>query len=207
MKTIAICHQKGGVSKSTLCIGLGLELEGRVALYDSDAQGSTAKWLERREADEPISVVGPVAKLPALVSACEKQDCDWLILDTPPSYADETPIRAAMAVADFVLLPTKMGRFDLEVLPKTAKIANKLGKPWMIVLTMAQRSNVLETTKDSLTDLADRLGGSLCPTILMNRVAHVESSYHNLAVSEFEAGGLAAYEIRKIAESVKAQME
>ena len=206
MKTVAICHQKGGVSKSTICQGISLEMPGTVAVYDSDPQGSSAKWLERREAGKPVRATGPIHKLPALVKACEKQNCDWLIIDTPPWHDDKENIRSIISVADFVILPTKMSRYDIEILPKTVKIANSLKKPWMIVLTMGQRSNLLEQTKQNLSETADLLGGSFCSTVLMNRVAHSVASYHNSTASEMEAGGLAAFEIRKIAEEVRAAL-
>ena len=118
MKKIAICHQKGGVVKSPLVQGLSLELPGLVAIFDGDKQGSTVKWLERREASTPFQVVGPVSRLPDLVAAAEKQNCDWFLIDTPPDHQDESNIWAAMSAADFVVLPTKMSRFDLEILPK-----------------------------------------------------------------------------------------
>lgn len=207
MKTIAVCHQKGGVAKSTISQGLALELPGLVAVYDADEQGSTAKWLERREADTPLPVNGPISRLGDLAKVAAQQGCDWLIVDTPPDHKDETNIRAAITAADFVVLPTKMSRYDLEILPKTAKIANSLGTQWMIVLTMGQRSNLLETTKSNLSDMAERLGGVFCPTVLMNRVAHAEASYHNATVAETEPGGLAAYEMRKIATTLQQHLE
>ncbi len=207
MKTIAVCHQKGGVAKSTLSQSLAVDLPGVTALYDADSQGSTAKWMGRREADTPIPVSGPVTRLKDLVKAAEQQSCDWFVLDTPPDHDDETNIRASMEVADFVILPTKMSLFDLEILPKTVQIANSLGKPWMIVLTQGQRSNLLETTKSNLSDMAERMGGVFCPTVMMHRVAHSEATYYNATVTEIEGGGLAAWEMRQIANAVKEQTE
>jgi chromosome partitioning protein len=207
MQTIAVCHQKGGVSKSTIVMGLAVELSGLVAIYDGDSQGSCAKWLERRDSDTPLSFSGPPKKLPEIKQKAKDMKVDWLIIDTPPSHDDEIPIRSAIAAADFVILPTKMGRFDLEVLPKTAKISNALNKPWMSVLTMAHRSKMLDHAIKNIKLVSEELGGKFCPTILMNRVAHVESSFYGKTVSEFESGGLAAYEIRKIKEAVVFEME
>lgn len=204
MKKLAICHQKGGVAKSTITQGLALELPGLVAVYDADEQGSTAQWVQRRDEDTPVPVVGPIHKLGDLAGVAEQKGCDWLIADTPPDHKDEVNIRTAMEVADFVILPTKMSRFDLEILPKTIQIANSLGKPWMIVITMGQRSNLLDATKGNLAAMAERMGGgTLCPTVLMNRVAHAEASYHNSTAAEAEPGGLAAYEMRQIATEVQ----
>ena len=58
MKVLALCSQKGGVGKTTLCGHLGVQAEkqgaGPVALIDTDPQGSLASWWNEREAPEPV---------------------------------------------------------------------------------------------------------------------------------------------------------
>ena len=52
MKVLALCSQKGGVGKTTLCGHLGVEAEikghGPVALIDTDPQGSLGRWFIER---------------------------------------------------------------------------------------------------------------------------------------------------------------
>ena len=63
MKVLALCSQKGGVGKTTLCGHLGVEAEikghGPVALIDTDPQGSLASWWNEREAPEPMLMILP----------------------------------------------------------------------------------------------------------------------------------------------------
>ena len=67
MKVLALCSQKGGVGKTTLCGHLGVEAEikghGPVALIDTDPQGSLASWWNEREAPEPVFAQVIVAAL------------------------------------------------------------------------------------------------------------------------------------------------
>ena len=67
MKVLALCSQKGGVGKTTLCGHLGVEAEikghGPVALIDTDPQGSLASWWNEREAPEPVFAQVQIANL------------------------------------------------------------------------------------------------------------------------------------------------
>ena len=54
-KVITVCNQKGGTSKTTSCVnlGIGLAMEGKkVLLIDSDPQGSLSISLGYPEPDE-----------------------------------------------------------------------------------------------------------------------------------------------------------
>ncbi len=198
MKTIAICHQKGGVGKSMLTKSLSLELPGDIAVYDSDAQGSTATWLARRQEagdEKPVPVLGPIKRLPDLVVSAAAQGFDYFLIDTPPDHESEVNIRAAMSVADFIVLPTKMSADDLRILPKTAAIANDVGRKWVIILNMGTRSNILTQTENYLASMADRLGGHFCPVTLANRLVHVEATYADATAQEISPKGPAAEEI------------
>ena len=56
MRIITLATQKGGSGKSTLAANLGVQAERdgyRVALLDTDPQGTLFKWGERRKADTP----------------------------------------------------------------------------------------------------------------------------------------------------------
>tara|TARA_R100000935_G_scaffold58859_1_gene98690 strand:+ start:15349 stop:15990 length:642 start_codon:yes stop_codon:yes gene_type:complete len=210
MKTIAICHQKGGVGKSMLTKSLSLELPGNVAVYDSDAQGSTATWLERRQSsgeEKPVPVLGPVKRLPDLVASASSQGFDYFLVDTPPDHESEANIRAAMSVADFVVLPTKMSADDLRILPKTISIANDLGCAWAIILNMGTRSNILTQTEANLTSMAQKLGGHFCPVTLNNRVVHVEATYADATAQEIDPSGLAAEELAQVTKHILKFME
>ena len=67
MKVLALCSQKGGVGKTTICGHLSVEAErtgfGPVALIDTDPQGSLASWWNERQAAEPQFAKVDITKL------------------------------------------------------------------------------------------------------------------------------------------------
>lgn len=204
MLKIALAHQKGGVGKSMLTKAMSLELD-RAVVADLDPQGSVAYWIEAREKRElmnPAAAICDVDELPKLIQKAEQRGYKHLLIDTPPDHDNERSIRAALTLCDVVIIPTKLGFEDMRVLPKTAAIANDMGKPWVIVLNMAVRSKILEDTKAKLQALADAMGGHFCPIVLMNRMIHAECVGFNMVPSELEPNGKAAQEIHNMTTSV-----
>lgn len=209
MFKIALAHQKGGVGKSMLTKAMSLELD-RAVVADLDPQGSVAYWIEAREKRDlmnPAAAICDVEELPRLIKKAEERGYKHLLIDTPPDHDNERSIRAALALCDVVIIPTKLGFEDLRVVPKTAAIAQEMGKPWSIVLNMGIRSNLLEDTKEKLQALADSRGGYFCPKVLMNRVIHAECAGFNMVPSELEPDGLAAKEITAMTADVVAALK
>jgi len=192
MKIIAVISMKGGCAKSTLARH-GSVILSRCGLLDLDPQQTSKKWIERRKA---AGLVGP-----AMVSASPDQvvrvvdnaraKLDHLIIDTPPSHDDTRAIRAAVAVADFVVVPVKASPDDLEALEQTLPLL--AGRRWAFVVTMATRSNMLERVRTTLAQVGD-----LAPVIVANRVAYPEAAETGAAVTEHDPRGSAAEEMRQL---------
>jgi cellulose biosynthesis protein BcsQ len=68
MRILTIASQKGGAGKTTLAAHLAVEAErtgaGRVAVVDTDPQGSLAAWWNTREAPTPLFTSVEIARLP-----------------------------------------------------------------------------------------------------------------------------------------------
>lgn len=118
MKTIAILSQKGGVGKTTIAVHLGVAAARRdkvVAIADTDPQTTATTWRDWRGTDDnPAVAATPHKRLPAFKQACEQEDVDFMIIDTPPA-ADLAP-RAAAEIADLILIPTRPAAFDLQAI-------------------------------------------------------------------------------------------
>src|SRR3954471_17164668 len=90
MHIIAICAQKGGVSKTTIsqCLAIEALKEGRRAvIVDMDPQGSCAKWGQRREAKgSPVPAVIHAQERPlhAIIKELRSKQVVAVFLDTPP---------------------------------------------------------------------------------------------------------------------------
>ena len=136
MATIAIISQKGGAGKTTLALHLAAAAQdaGRVALIiDTDPQATASQWAAWRQEAPPEVIDSPPPRLAAKVEAAQGQGAELIVIDTPP-HADSAA-RAAVEVADLVLIPCRPSAFDLSAIQTTAKLVQLLRKPAYVVFT------------------------------------------------------------------------
>lgn len=131
---IAVASSKGGQMKSLLAANLAVEAakHGDVALIDWEAQGSLSIWWKlRKQPENPHlhitrgDLVNDAAALKALY--------DTVIIDTPPTPME--PIKRAIEAADFVLIPTRVGLFDIGGIRPVIGFCRELRRPFLFVLT------------------------------------------------------------------------
>lgn len=169
-KIITIAHQKGGVGKSTMALNMALCFQDqlRVALVDSDLQGS----LYHAREDFPglnITIADKVGDITHL-------DYDLIIVDTPPYLSNK--LTDLFLISDFVLVPTKAGFFDVMAIRATLALIKfaQAKKPSLkagIVLNMIKpRSGV---TRD-VADLLNTMGTPLLKTMVHDRVSITRSA-------------------------------
>lgn len=120
---IVLGNLKGGVGKTTLAQTLACFLEGegkRVCLVDADPQGTSRQWAERAaELGRAVPRVVNLGGAKAMHRELAQMRAEWdvVVVDCPPRLGAET--RAAMAIADLVLLPVSPGVADLWALQDT----------------------------------------------------------------------------------------
>ena len=109
-RIICVAQQKGGAGKTTLVSNLAIAylLEGkRVALLDTDPQGSLGKWLDIREetlGENPnlrFATATAYGISRAIRDVCG--DADIILIDTPPKA--DSDIRWVLRESDLVLVP------------------------------------------------------------------------------------------------------
>ncbi|RCH54671.1 ParA family protein [Mucilaginibacter hurinus] len=169
-KIITIAHQKGGVGKSTIALNIALCFKDqlRVALVDSDLQGSL---YHAREDFPDITIL-----LAEKVNDIRQMDYDLIIVDTPPYLSNK--LTDLFLLSDFVLVPTKAGFFDVMAIRATLALLKfaQAKKPELkagIVLNMIKpRSGV---TKD-VADLLVTMGTPLLKTMIHDRVSITRSA-------------------------------
>lgn len=193
MLTISVISQKGGAGKSTLAIHLAAEaaFQGmRGLLVDLDPQGNAAKWGDRRgELAPDVSAEHP-AKLDAVLEAARTEGYGIVVFDTAP-HADQTALRAARA-SDLVLVPCRPATFDLEAIQATLDLCSLARKKSLVVLNAAPtRSKVVEEARQAVLGH----GGSVCGTVVRQRVAFQHCMIDGRTAGEFEPDGAAAKEI------------
>lgn len=149
MKIITVAHQKGGVGKTTLALNIGYCLHNsvRVAILDSDPQGSIAGL------GELVGLKG--LDLVAINDIEKVKDAyDIAIIDTPPYLSNRLP--EFFEKSDFVLIPTKAGVLDIMAIKATIALLKQSQKkrPHLkaaIVLNMIQfRTSLTEEIKTIL---------------------------------------------------------
>lgn len=145
MRSVLVASSKGGCGKTTLVTNLAscLAQRGRnVALIDSDPQGSSLHWCEKRPESVP-GVLGMQVKHKKLDLL--PQDTDWVLVDSAAG-STVASLQHWLDQVDAVLVPVLPSAIDLEAtlpflgeLSRVSKVrrgklpvglvANRL-KPW-----------------------------------------------------------------------------
>jgi chromosome partitioning protein len=125
MRILTIASQKGGAGKTTLAAHLAVAAErtgaGPVAVVDTDPQGSLAAWWNSREAPIPLFASVEIARLPDHLRTLERRQVAMVVIDTPPAFTET--IRAAITVADLVLIPARPSPHDLRAVGVIVEMA------------------------------------------------------------------------------------
>ncbi|NJS40579.1 MAG: ParA family protein, partial [Rhodobacteraceae bacterium] len=137
-KVVTVAQQKGGSGKTTLAVNLAVELHGRglkVALLDTDPQGSLGRWfMARRAVSATDGMEFSTASAWGVGYECEKlkKVADIVIIDTPPKV--DADLRPALREADLVLVPVSASMMDLWATDGVFDLIGREGRRAVIVL-------------------------------------------------------------------------
>lgn len=217
---VAIAGLKGGIGKTLIALhlaGEALAREQRVLLADADVQRSALTWadlavesqrkipdvvlLEEGEHGLPVLRVdlGPEAPRQSIDALHElAQAHELTLIDCPPR--GDIMTRAAMMIADLVVLPTGPAPTDFWALSGTVqlvRVAQSLrpGLPAVLLLNGVQpRQRLSASARGALASLEL----PVLATTLGRRTAFAESIAVGMTVASFAPKGDAAEEIRKL---------
>lgn len=206
-QVLASCNHKGGTGKSTTAVHLAVSfatLGQRTLLIDTDPQHSALAWKADRPDHLPrVQVIGlPAPNLHKEVEAF-KHDYEVIIIDGGGRMT--TTARAACAVADFLIIPTRPSKPDLlsttdflhTVVEEVRAMRPVTGG---ILITQMQGGTVIG--KAALAEL-QTLGYPLFDTIIHARVAYQEAMAAGMSVLEYAADSKAAQETRALFTEVR----
>ncbi|MFN3937638.1 MAG: ParA family partition ATPase [Gemmobacter sp.] len=205
---VTVAQQKGGSGKTTLAVtlGVGLIRQGlRVALLDTDPQGSLGRWfMARRDRLGAAGMEFSTASAWGVSYECEKlaRENDVVIVDTPPKV--DADLRPALRAADLVLVPVASSHVDLWATEGVLDLCARERRAALIVLNRAKAgtrlaAEVAEAAGDLAEVAAARLG---------NRVAFAESLGLGLGAQELPgAGAQAGREAEALVAEVLARLD
>lgn len=126
---IVVAKLKGGSGATTTCRELAAAAlsDGKsVALIDLDAQGSLARWWNRRTKEEnrsekatPDLLQMPAEQIPA-AAAKLRSKYDLVLVDSPPTVHET--IRTVAAASDLALIPSRPTIDDLDATGPIARL-------------------------------------------------------------------------------------
>ena len=142
MHTVAVASQKGGAGKSTFAINLAALADEAMApalLVDTDEQGSLAAWHQLRNSRTPLLVSCAAAELNEVLDTARRHGgIEWAFVDGPPQNNED--IARIMGAATLVLIPTRIGLFDLASVSATIATARRVGRPFLWRSTRCRQS-------------------------------------------------------------------
>ena len=209
-KVITISQQKGGTGKTTLAVHLALAFikyhNLKVAIIDTDPQGSLGKWFMIRT-EKKLSNDNLTFKTASLWGAqyeskALKKDHDIVIIDTPPKI--ESDARPAIESADLVLIPVAASHVDFWATGAIVEIAKKANKKILIQINRSsQRSKLIEKTNEFIKSL----DLSATKTIIGNRQIFASSMGEGKTAVEKQKKSNAVEEIKQLSEQILSEIK
>ena len=209
-KVITISQQKGGTGKTTLAVHLALAFikyhNLKVAVIDTDPQGSLGKWFMIR-AEKKISNDNLTFKTASLWGAqyeskTIKKDHDITIIDTPPKI--ESDARPSIESADLVLIPMAASHVDFWATGAIVEIAKQANKKILIQINRSnQRSKLINKTNDFIKSL----NLTSTKTIIGNRQIYTSSMGEGRTAVEKQKKGNAVEELKSLSEQILSELK
>lgn len=196
MYVISFVTQKGGSGKSTTAASIAVaafQQGRRVFMLELDRQGTLSDWTESRQAEEgPEFERLDVTALDKALLTLKEAGYDLIVIDTPG--IDSPATNAAMKVADLCLIPCRPTAPDLRGCLPTVQSLMRLEKTFAFILTQCPpRSPRVDETRAGLAAL-----GLIAEPPIVSRADHQDAMAAGMGVTEFNAEGAAATEIRQL---------
>lgn len=196
MHTVGMLKQKGGAGATTIAVHLAVaaaDAGRRVCIVDVDPQRSACSWAAARGTEVPPVIGLETAELPRVLRAAKDDGYDLVIIDTPPHSSASSA--AVARVSDLAILPARPSALDLAAMPPVVQIIETTRTPSLIVLNACPpRAREIEEARITL----EQLGQPIWEGQIGDRTAFRRAIAHGQAVTEAEANGKAADEIRDL---------
>ena len=209
-KVITISQQKGGTGKTTLAVHLALAFikyhNLKVAIIDTDPQGSLGKWFVIRS-EKKVSNDNLTFKTASLWGAqyeskTLKKDNDIVIIDTPPKI--ESDARPSIEASDLVIIPMTPSHVDFWATEAIIEIAKKAKKKILIQINRANRRSKLISKTNEYNN---SINVSATKTIIGHRQIYASSMGEGKTAVEKQKKGNAVEEIKELSGQILLELK
>jgi len=209
MKTISVLSRKGGSGKTTVSVSLAVAAQQaglKTVLADVDPMRSAAVVLARREDAASLLLETSAGKLRAVQSACRREGCDLLIVDTPP--APVADVARAVEIADLCLAIARPSALDVAAVAETIRLIRRHGGRGMIVLNQCPpaRGGAEAPLTRAAVEQLEFLGLSVAKAKLRSRVAHQHAVSQSRGVTEWGPASEAAADVLRLLAEVSERL-
>jgi chromosome partitioning protein len=204
---VAVAQQKGGSGKSTIAANLAAVFAAdgrRVALLDTDPQGSVTRWHEERQRHSggraaPLFFDHPSGwRVPTALDRLRREQ-DVVVLDTPPHAG--TDAKLAIRASDLVLMPLQPSPADLWASDGTRRLAAEERR---LLRALLNRVPAQGKMRDRVVAALAEQEVALLEQSLGNRAQFGAAFLDGLSVTEAAPRSAAAAEMRALATAVAA---
>ena len=209
-KVITISQQKGGTGKTTLAVHLALAFikyhNLKVAIIDTDPQGSLGKWFVIRS-EKKVSNDNLTFKTASLWGAqyeskTLKKDNDIVIIDTPPKI--ESDARPSIEASDLVIIPMTPSHVDFWATEAIIEIAKKAKKKILVQINRAnRRSKLISKTNEYINSI----NVNAFKTIIGHRQIFAASMGEGKTAVEKQKKSNAVEEIKELSEEILLELK
>jgi chromosome partitioning protein len=207
---ITVAQHKGGAGKTTLAAHLAVSWAGlgrRVALLDTDPQGSLGAWHRQRQSAlgrraQPLAYTAATGWRVGAELERLSRISDLVLVDTPPSIGPDR--RPSLKLSAAVLVPVQPSPLDLWATQSVLDEIRRERSRSLIVLTRVPARARL--TAEVVAEL-ERLQSSVADARLGNRTAYAATLAVGASVADWAMQGEpwcveAAREMRELSQEV-----
>ncbi|GHF89156.1 AAA family ATPase [Thalassotalea marina] len=210
---ILVGGEKGGSGKSCMAQNLAVYFAKHknaiVLMVDCDPQRTTSDWIQARNTDPTLPAINCIQLYGKIRNdlLSLKQHYDYVIVDC--GGQDNLALRAAMSVAEHVVIPLRPKRRDLKTVPHMEDMLStcKMVNPKMLASFVITQCPALPTQANRILEakeVCSSYGINVLDSVTYNRNIYDDSEEKGSSVLEIDPDGKAASEIIAIAEELLA---
>lgn len=210
---ILVGGEKGGSGKSCLAQNLAVyfarDKKSIVLMVDCDPQRTTSDWIQARNGDPSLPAINCIQLYGKIRNdlLSLNQHYDYVVVDC--GGQDNLALRAAMSVADHVIIPLRPKRRDLKTVPHMEDMLStcKMVNPKMLASFVVTQCPSLPSQANRILEakeVCSSYGINVLNAVTFNRNIYDDSEEQGSSVLEIDPEGKAAAEMSAIAEELLA---